>query len=142
MESKMSFISNFFAYTEADVVKILVAIKTDAAVIEADVSKALKWVAGNAPAIAADIEEVVSVVTQLGVTSNPEVAAAVVAANAAVSALNAFSVSYTSGTGSAQALVNGYIAVKQATASVASASAAAAGAKTSSVATAPTAPAS
>lgn len=126
----MSFFSTFFADTEADVVKVVVAIKTDVAVVEADLAKALKWVASNAPAIAADIEDVVSIVTQLGVTSNPEVAVAVAAANTAVAALNAFSTSYTSGTGSAQALVNGYIAVKQATASVASASAAAVAAQT------------
>ena len=122
-------ISNWFRTTEADVVKIVIAINKDVAVAEKDINTASKWIASNAPKIANEIQVVLGLVTSLGVTANPEVAAAVVAANVAVAALNNYATLTNNGannTTATQAVVDGYIAVKQAQASVASAAAAAA----------------
>lgn len=116
---------NFIDETESDVLVIIQDIKAGAAVVESDITNALHWIASNTPAIAADIEEVVSIVTAIGVTSNPEVAAAVTAANVAVTALNAFATANNAGADNAQSVLAGYVAVKQAQAAVASASAAA-----------------
>ena len=127
----MSFFSNFLASaknilteTEADVLKVIAAIKAEEAIIASDIVAAQHWIAANAPTIAADIQQVLMLVTEIGVTSNPEVAAAVTAANVAVTALNAFASATNSGQNAAQSVVSGYVAVKQAQAAVASAKAA------------------
>ncbi len=89
----MSFLTslqNFITETEADVLKVVVAIKADAAIVQADLVAAEHWIASNTPAIAANIQQVLALVEEVGVGSNPEVALAVTAANVAVKALNAF----------------------------------------------------
>lgn len=134
--SFMDSLKNFISETEADVVAVVAAIKADASVIESDLIAAEHWIASNAPAIAADIAQVLSLVEQVGVGTNPEVAAAVVAANLAVNALNAFAASSNSGASPTQAVVAGYVAVKQAQASVSSAMAATAAAPTTAAPTA------
>lgn len=125
MSSFSTALWNFIDETESDVLAIIQDIKAGAAVAEADITNALHWVASNTPAIAADIEEVLSIVTTIGVASNPEVAAAVSAANIAVTALNAFAKANNAGAGNAQSVLAGYVAVKQAQSAVAAASAAA-----------------
>ena len=115
----------FFTTTEADVVSVIVKIKTDASVIESEVNSALHWIAANAPAIAADLQQVVGVVEVVGVASNPQVAAAITAANVAVTALNAFAAASNKGQTNPQAVLAGYVAVKQAQSAAASAAAAA-----------------
>lgn len=110
----------FWQTTEADVLKIVVTIKKDIAIVESDVSKALQWLANNSGTIAADVQSVLSVVQILGI-SNPEVEAAVIAANSAVSALNKFAADYNAGKGTPASVVAGYSAFKQAQASAAQA---------------------
>lgn len=117
-------LENFFEETEADVLKVIVAIKQEAEIFASDLSSALKWVASQAPAIATEVEGVLGIVTELGIGSNPTIAAAVTAANVAVTALNAFATASNSGAGTVQAVVDGYVAVKQAQAASASATAA------------------
>jgi len=129
-------LQNFITETETDVVKVVAAIKADAAVVASDLTTAEHWIASNAPAIAADIEEVLSLVQVVGVGSNPEVAAAVVAANLAVGALNAFAKASNTGATPTQAVVAGYVAVKQAQSAVSSAMAATAAAPTAAAPTA------
>src|ERR1700753_1797968 len=133
----MSFLDGFLASaknilieTEADVVSVITAIKTEEAVIASDVAAAQHWIASNAPRTAADIQQVLALITEIGVTSNPEVAAAVTAANVAVTALNAFANATNAGQNAAQSVVSGYVAVKQAQAAVSSAKAAAVAAPT------------
>lgn len=118
-------VEGWFTTTEADVVAIIAKIKTDVAVVESDIDAALKWVASNAPAIVADLQSVVGIAETVGVAANPQVAAAIVAANTAVAALNAFAAASNSGSSDTQAVLSGYVAVKQAQAAAASAAAAA-----------------
>ena len=134
MSSFTTALWNFIDETESDVLAIIQDIKAGAAVAEADINNALHWISSNTPAIAADIEEVLSIVTTLGVGSNPEVAVAITAANTAVTALNAFAAASNSGASNTQAVLAGYVAVKQAQAAVASASAATVGAPTATTA--------
>jgi len=123
-------LQNFITETEADVVAIVTDIKAGVAVVENDLVAAEHWIASNAPAIAADIQQVLGLVEAVGVGSNPEVAAAVVAANLAVNALNAFAAASNTGATPTQAVVAGYVAVKQAQSAVSSAMAATAAAPT------------
>jgi prophage DNA circulation protein len=116
---------NFIVETESDVQAVIVKVKQGVTAAEAAIDDALKWIANNTPAIAQDIEEVLSIVTTLGLGANPEVAAAVTAANVAVTALNAFASSENSGATNTAALLSGYTALKQAQSAVASATAAA-----------------
>lgn len=123
--SFMSSLQNFISETEADVVKVVTAIKADMAVIASDLVAAEHWIASNTPAIAADIQQVLGLVEAVGITANPEVAIAVAAANTAVTALNAFANASNTGATPTQAVVAGYVAVKQAQSAVSSAMAAA-----------------
>jgi len=121
---------NFIDETETDVLAVITAIKADAAVAESDINSAMHWIASNTPAIVADIQQVLQIATTIGIASNPEVAAAITAANVAVTALNAFAAASNSGASATQAVVQGYVAVKQAQSASASASAAVVGAPT------------
>jgi predicted oxidoreductase (fatty acid repression mutant protein) len=120
-------LENFFTTTEADVVAVIAKIKAAIPVVENDINAVVRWVVNNTPTIAADIQQVERIVTALGFV-NPEVSAAIAAANTAVVALNAFAASEKAGQSNVQSAVNGYIAVKQAQASVAQAAVAAAAA--------------
>ena len=117
---------NWFATAEADVVTVLTNFKKGFAVAEADVIKALDWIAGNAPTIASDLTTAVTLVEAVGGVSNPEVNAAIIAANTAVVALNSFAAAQKTGASGVQAVVEGYVAMKQAHSAAASAAAAAA----------------
>lgn len=118
-------IENVIETTEADVVTWCLAIKQGASVVASDIQAGLKWVASQTPTIVADIQETVSIVEQLGLANVPQVSAAVAAADLAVTGLDAFAAQENSGTGEAQALVSGYVAVKQAQSAVTAAKAAA-----------------
>lgn len=124
--SFLSTIENLFTETETDIIALVAAVKKGEAVVAGDIDRAIKWVASETPTIVADLQSAVALVTAVGVASNPDVAAAITAANLAVTALNAFAAASSSGTTDAQAIVSGYVAVKQAQASAASAAAAAA----------------
>jgi hypothetical protein len=122
-ESIVQEIENIFEMTEADVVAVIVDIKTGVEVAAEKVNAALKWVAANAPSIVADIQQVETIVETVGLASQPDVAAAIVAANASVAALNAFAAAENSGQSNTAALLSGYVAVKQSQAAAASAAA-------------------
>lgn len=118
-------LKSFIVTSEADVVAVIVKIKTEEAVIASEINNALHWIASNEPTIAADIQQVLSVVETVGAAANPQVVAAITAANLAVNALNAFAAASNSGSSNTQAVLAGYVAVKQAQAAAASAAAAA-----------------
>lgn len=124
--SFLSTIENLFSETEIEVIALVVAVKKGESVVASDIDKAIKWVVSETPAIVANLQGAVALVEEVGVASNPDVAIAITAANAAVTALNAFAAASNSGSTDAQAIVQGYVAVKQAQASAASAAAAAA----------------
>ena len=124
MTINLNTLENWISETENDVLAVIADIKQGIAVAEADINSALTWIANNAPAISSDIQEVLSIVTTIGIGTDPEVAAAVTAANAAVTALNAFAAAKNSGANNATAVLTGYTAVQQAQAAVASAKAA------------------
>jgi len=117
-------LENWLSETEADVLAVIAEIKQELVVAESDISAALTWIANNAPTIASDIEEVLGIVTTIGLGANPEVAAAVTAANVAVTALNAFANAKASGASDTSSVLAGYTAVQQAQAAVANAKAA------------------
>lgn len=122
----MSILSRFFAATEADVVALIGAIKKDAVIVAHDIDRALTWIAKQTPTIVSDLQTATKLVAEVGAVSNPQIAAAVTAANIAVAALNAFASAKTSGQSDVSAVVQGYVAVKQANAAVNAAAAAAA----------------
>lgn len=124
--SFLSVITNLFSDTETEVVALVVDIKKGVSVAKADLSKAISWLKTNAPTIESDLQGAVAIVEELGVASNPDVALAVTAANATVTALNAFVAASQAGASNPQAVVQGYVAYKQAQATAASAAAAAA----------------
>ena len=124
----MSFITEFedwLTTTEGKVQQVIVQINQAIPVAEAAVHAALQWVAGQVPSIAADLQIVEGLIVSLGFSTNPNVATAIADANLAVQALNAFAAAENAGNTDAQAIVNGYVALKQAQAAVASATAAA-----------------
>ena len=118
-------LKNFIVTTEADVVLVIAKIKTEEEVIASEINNALHWIASNTPTIVADIQSVIGVAETVGVAANPQVAAAITAANLAVAALNSFAAASNSGSSNTQAVLAGYVAVKQAQAAAASAAAAA-----------------
>ena len=123
----MSWINNiesYFVTTEAFVIKVVADVRREVLIAEHDVAIAMNWVVKNIPQVVADLQEGVIIIESLGVTSNPEVAIAIAAANAAVAGLNAFESKYKVGTTDAATVANGYNAIKQASAAVASAVAA------------------
>lgn len=132
MSFDFSTLKNWLMETETDVLNVIATIKADLAVAESDIDAALHWIASNAPTITSDIQQVVGVAQTIGLTTNPEFAAAVAGANVAVAALNAFANAANSGQSNTQAVLAGYTAVKTAQSSAALAAAAlAAPAKTS-----------
>jgi hypothetical protein len=135
MSISLSTLENWISETEADVLVVIADIKQGIVVLESDINAALTWIANNAPAIASDIQEVLGIVETIGVGTNPEVAAAVTAANAAVSALNAFANAKNSGATNTASVLAGYTAVQQAQAAVATAKAAVVSAPTATPAT-------
>lgn len=118
-------IKSLLITTEADVVAIIAKIKTEEEVVVTDINTALHWIASNAPTIVSDIQSVIGVAQVVGVAANPQVAAAITAANLAVAALNSFASASNAGQTNTQAVLQGYVAVKQAQAAAASAAAAA-----------------
>jgi hypothetical protein len=132
----MTSLQNFITETEADVVMVITDIKAGVAVVESDLTAAEHWIASNTPAIAAAVQEVLSLVETFGIGANPEVAVAVTAANAAVTALNAFAAASNTGSTPTQAVVAGYVAVQQANSAVSAAKAAAVSAPTTAAPTA------
>lgn len=113
----MSFFSSWFSRataTEAEILTIAMKIRADIAIAEADVNKALNWVNSNIPTIVRDINAVTSIVISLGLAGQPNVAAAVAAANVAVATLNAFAAARAAGGNNTDAVVAGMHAVNQA----------------------------
>jgi len=118
-------IKNFLVTTEQDVIKIIGAIVKEEAVLEKDLGIALKWIAGQTPTIASKLQMAESLIVAVGAANNPNVAASIAAANLAVAGLNAFAAAYNSGTPTAAAVVEGYQALKQASAAASNAAASA-----------------
>ena len=110
----MSF-SDFFKTAEADVLKVIVKIKNGIEFADHEVIAGFKWLEGHAGDIATAVSTVGSVVGTLsgaGIAIPPSVVQAVKDANVAVAALNAMTSNQEKGT--PQALIDGYVAAKQA----------------------------
>lgn len=117
----MSFFSKFFEAAEADVLKLVAAIKTGEQVFQADLDKAVVWATAQAPAIASTLESVGKMAAEVGMITDPKVGLALAAAQTMVTALNAIAASHNGGAGNVAAVVHGYVAVKQAQAAVSAA---------------------
>lgn len=130
----MNMFARFFATVESDVVKVIAAFKTDAPLVVADLNKAMDWVIAQTPAIARDLQLATTLAMDVGIATNPNIGLAIAAANEAVTALNAFATASAANKAAGQtdtqahaaALVQGYVAIKQASAAVSAASIAAA----------------
>src|ERR1700740_3245779 len=112
-------LKSFIVTTEADVVSVITKIKTEEAVVASEINNAMHWIASNTPTIVADLQSVVGIAETVGIAANPQVAAAITAANVAVNALNAFAAASNSGSSNTKAVLAGYVAVKQAQAAAA-----------------------
>ena len=121
-------IQHIFSVAEKDIVDLVSKAKRDLPVAVHDINLGLAWVANNTPKIAQDLTTAETLIVSTGVGADPRVAAAIVAANLAIQGLNAYSASVKSGTPTAQSVVDGYIAVKNAQVAAAGAAAAAASA--------------
>jgi hypothetical protein len=114
----MSFLTNletWFQTTEAEVLSVIVKIKNGIEYAEQEVVNGIKFLEGHAAEISGAVQTVAGVVGSLsgaGIAIPPSVVQAVKDANAAVAGLNAMVASQDKGT--PQALVDGYIAAKQA----------------------------
>jgi hypothetical protein len=124
--SILSSIKSFFVTTEQDVVNLITAVSNEAPVIQKDIDRAFGWIAKETPVIATNLATATTIVAAVGANSNPQVVAAIAAANLAVQGLNAFAEQYNKGTPTATAVIDGYIALKQASSAASSAAAAAA----------------
>jgi hypothetical protein len=113
MVNLLAWIENEIETTEADVVALVIKIKQEATVFESDINTALKWIASQVPAFVSGIQAIENTASQLGVTSIPAVSTAIAAANVAMAGLNKLASDINSGSSTTQALVDGYIAVKQ-----------------------------
>ncbi len=105
---------------EQDVVGIFVAIKNGVTVEVSDAYYVLQWLASHAPQISIDLQTAINLVSGLGLTADPKIAAAVAAAKVANAAFSAFAASVPSGQPTADAVIAGYqafTAVQQAIAS-------------------------
>jgi hypothetical protein len=88
----MSFLSNIEALWQKDeawVVSFFAKVKQDVVIVEGDLMTALNWLAAHAQQINTDLQGLLGVVSALGLTISPPVAAAVTAANVGVAAINA-----------------------------------------------------
>jgi len=74
--SLFSWFSSAAPTVEADVVKIIAAVKGDVAVVEADVTAALSWIASHAPTIVSGLQIALSLAQSVGGVSAPVLAAA------------------------------------------------------------------
>lgn len=124
-------LSQWFSTTEADVLQVIVKVKNGIQYAEAELAAAFTWLENHAGDVAASVETVAKVVGALsaaGVGIPPSVQQAVKDANAAVTGLNAMVSSQEKGT--PQALIDGYVAAKQAWSAADAASVAVASAPT------------
>lgn len=129
--SILSSIESLWQKNETFVLGIIVNIKSGVAVLEKDIAAANVWIVSHATTITADIESIVGIVqaaTAAGIKLPSGVSAAVQTANEAVAALNAYATAAGSGTNTANALIAGYTAAKQASAAHSAAALALAGA--------------
>jgi hypothetical protein len=115
-------LTNFFTTTEADVVALIAKVAAGVQLAEADIDRGLKWIAGEVPSIVSALQTAVGLAQTVSLVDPAEL----VAANAAVQALNAFAAAENSGKSDATSVVNGYVAYKSAMSAVATASASAA----------------
>ena len=118
-------IQSWFVTTEQEVLTTYAKIIAEVPVLEAEVATALKWVQNNGPTIVTDLQEVLAIFSTVGVVVPGPV---LLAANAAVMALNAIAAAQAAGKTSTQTVVAGVVAVQQAAAAKANAIAAVAGA--------------
>jgi hypothetical protein len=114
----MSFLDNvakFFQTTEAEVLSIIVKVKNGIQYAEQEITNGILWLEAHAGEISDSVNTVSSVVGALagaGIAIPPQVQQAVKDANAAVAGLNAMVANQNQGT--PQALIDGYVAAKQA----------------------------
>lgn len=124
-------IESLWQKNETFVLGVIVNIKGGVAVLEKDISAANVWIISHAVTITADIESIIGIVqaaTAAGIVLPSGISAAVATANEAVAALNAYAAAAGSGTNTANALIAGYTAAKQASAAHSAAALALAGA--------------
>lgn len=122
--------TDFFQTSEAWVQGVISKVQTAVEVVETDLAAAISWLNSHIAAVAAEVSQVVggieSTVSQLqaaGIKLPPATQAAIDDANAAVAGLNAIAAAAANQEGTAQELIDGYVAAKNSLALTASAAA-------------------
>lgn len=118
-------IEHFFQVTEADVIKIFIAIKNEEQIIIHEAQKAVGWIVANAPKIKEDLAKVEGIIGALNLAGNPAVSASLTAATVAATQFIGFAQAYQAGQTTTQTVASGYEALINTKAAVASALAAA-----------------
>lgn len=126
---------NALTEDEKKVQEVFAEIVAGAEVGLKDLEAGIGWVEDNAGAIIGKIQQIEGFVIQLEVAANPQVAGIMIAANAAMDALNAAVASRATGKTTPQQLLDAYQAYTAADAAVAQAKAAAAIAPAAVIAT-------
>ena len=111
-------LEGWFVTTEQEVLQIYAKVIAEVPILDAEIATVLKWVQNNAPAIVADLQQVLAIFSAVGVIVPGPV---LLAANAAVAALNAIAAAQAAGKTSTQTVVAGVVAVQQAAAAKANA---------------------
>ena len=111
-------IKGWFAHSEQDVVAFAVKVWNEAPVLEAEIQAAAAWIVRNGlPALVDDINKISPFVAVIGTASgHPELAANMAALNAAMVGVQAFAAAAQSGSMTADQVVDGYGALKKASA--------------------------
>ncbi len=112
--------------TEHFVVGVVAKFHAGEVVAEHEAAAAIKWIAGEIPGAVGILGQGITLIEGLGLSTNPDVALAITAANVMVAGLNKFETAYQAGATDAATVASGYSALKQSAAAVANAVAAAA----------------
>ena len=104
-------INSWFVNLQTEALTIYAKIVAGIDVAESDLAIVFKYVQNNGPTIVADLQEVLAIFQAVGVVVPGPV---LIAANAAVAALNAIAVAQTAGQTTPQTAVAGIVAVEQA----------------------------
>jgi hypothetical protein len=109
---------SWFTTAEKDVITFIQKAEQGFKVVEKDAKAAITWIAKEIPVVANDVAMVAGFIGQVPVVgTNPEVLAAISAANIAMQGLNVLAQAYNStGVITAQSVASAYAAYKNATA--------------------------
>ncbi len=123
--SILSSLEHWFSVTEADVIKLFVAIQKGEEIVIADAQKAMGWIVHNAPDITAGLAKVEGILVSLDKAKDPAAVAAMSIATAGANNFIQFAQAQQAGQTTTETIAAGYKALVETKAAVANALAAA-----------------